>query len=289
MTDTASRDCFAHCEELVRRGDKDRFLATLFAPADKRSYIFALYAFNLEIARIRDAVSDALPGEMRLQWWRDALHGCGHGEVMRHPVAAALLETVERCELSAQPFLDLIEARSFDIYDDAMPTVTHLEAYSKATSSVPMEIAAAILGAAHCTATSTMIDHGGIAYAITGLLRAMPFHASSGQIFLPEDVLRRHGADYRDILAGKDTPQLRAALADLRGLARSHLEDAGNYISAILPQAIPAVLPIALVRPYLDRMERPDYAPFAEMCVVPQWRRQWILWRAARQAACCCA
>ena len=287
MASKAINDCFGHCEELVRRGDKDRFLASLFAPGDKRRYIFAIYAFNLEIARIRDVVSDALPGEMRLQWWRDALSGCGHGEVSRHPVAAALMETVERCDLSCEPFMELIEARSFDIYDETMLTTTHLEAYARATSSVPMSLAASVLGAGECSWTSSMIRHGGTAYAVTGLLRALPFHASCGQIFLPEDVMARHGVRREDVLAGKASPELDAALGELRGLARQHLDEAGTCIRGICKQAVPAVLPIALVRPYLDRMEKPDFQPFQEKCVVPQWRRQWTLWRAAHRASVC--
>jgi len=286
----AARDeCFTHCEDLVRRGDKDRFLASLFAPADKRRYIFALYAFNLEIARIRDLVSDALPGEMRLQWWRDALSGEGHGEVGSHPVAAALIETLDQCDLACQPFMDLIEARTFDIYDEPMPTVRHLEAYARATSSMPMRVAAAILGADRCNWTATMIDHGGTAYALTGLLRAVPFHAASGQIFLPEEVMEKHGANRDDVLSGKSTPELKAVLAEMRDLARDHLGQAGNCVKGICGEAVPAVLPIALVRPYLERMDRPDYEPFGEECVVPQWRRQWILWKAVRAANRTCA
>lgn len=288
MGGPAAADCFSYCEELVRRGDKDRFLASLFAPEDNRKHLFALYAFNLEVARIRDVVSDALPGEMRLQWWRDALAGCGHGEVGRHPVAAALIETLDRCDLSCQPFHDLIEARTFDIYDDPMPTIPDLEAYARATSSQPMAVASEILGVRGCNWTAAMVDHGGIAYAITGLLRAMPFHASRGQIFLPDEIIARHGVDREDLFSARETPELRAALTEVRALARHHLDQAGTCIRDICKQAVPAVLPIALVRPYLQTMDRPGYKPFAEKCVVPQWRRQWTLWKAARTATKTC-
>ncbi len=288
MGGSAAAACYCYCEDVVRRGDKDRFLASLFAPEEGRKHLFALYAFNLEVARIRDVVSDALPGEMRLQWWRDALAGCGHGEVGRHPVAAALIETVEKCDLSRQPLLDLIEARTFDIYDDPMPSVADFEAYCRATSAQPMALATEILGARGCNWTTTMVDHGGTAYAITGLLRAMPFHASRGQVFLPDDVIARHGARREDIFAGNVSPELGAALAELRKLAWHHLNEAGSCIRDICREAVPAVLPIALVRPYLERMDRPGYRPFEEKCVVPQWRRQWILWRAARTATRVC-
>src|SRR5688572_30941058 len=98
-------DAFDHCEEVVRAGDKDRFLATLFAPQKHRRPLFALYAFNLEIARVRELAREPMPGEIRLQWWRDALSGPGHGDVAANPVAAALRETVVRYQLPPQMLL----------------------------------------------------------------------------------------------------------------------------------------------------------------------------------------
>src|SRR5258707_10863917 len=106
-------DHFAHCENLVREADKDRFLATLFAPADRRGALFALYAFNIEVARVREAVREAMAGEIRLQWWRDAIE-MGAREAQAHPVPAPLLDTGDRFGLPVAPLIDLIEARSFD-------------------------------------------------------------------------------------------------------------------------------------------------------------------------------
>jgi phytoene synthase len=69
------QDAFAHCEALLRAADKDRFLTTLFAPAEHRNALIALYAFNVEIARVREVVREALAGEIRLQWWSDIFGG----------------------------------------------------------------------------------------------------------------------------------------------------------------------------------------------------------------------
>ena len=63
----------AHCAALVREHDRDRYLATLFAPAETRDALFALYAFAAEIGRVRDVAREPMPGEIRLQWWRDAI------------------------------------------------------------------------------------------------------------------------------------------------------------------------------------------------------------------------
>src|SRR5450830_1516746 len=109
---------FEHCAALVREADRDRYLATLFAPAEHRDALYALYAFNVEIARVRELAREPLPGEIRLQWWREVLSGERDGESAAHPVAAALHETLARHNLARERLIDLIEARSFDLYDD---------------------------------------------------------------------------------------------------------------------------------------------------------------------------
>src|SRR5208282_2178696 len=58
---------------LVRRHDRDRFQTALFAPAARREALFALYAFNCEIARVRERVTQPTLGQIRLQWWREAI------------------------------------------------------------------------------------------------------------------------------------------------------------------------------------------------------------------------
>ena len=83
------QDAFAYCEAQVRAGDRDRFLAALFAPAQHRAGLFALYAFNLEIARVREAARTPMAGEIRLQWWSDVLAGKARGAP--RPVRSLLL------------------------------------------------------------------------------------------------------------------------------------------------------------------------------------------------------
>src|SRR5262245_49114 len=103
-------DTFDHCEEMVRAGDKDRFLATLFASEKYRRALHAPNAFKLEIARVRELAQQPMAGEIRLQWWRDALLGAGQGEAAAHPVAAALREVVVRYRLPPAALARLIDA-----------------------------------------------------------------------------------------------------------------------------------------------------------------------------------
>lgn len=279
----AEAENLAHVSDLLRQGDKDRFLADLFVPPETRPYVMGLHAFSLETARIRELVSEPMPGEIRLQWWRDGIEGERRGEVAQHPIGALLVEAIERYGLPRQPLYDLIEARSFDLYDDPMGSVGELEGYGAATAGVPMRLAALMLDRGADAALDPVAQSGGIAYALAGLLRAVPLHASRGQVYLPLDVLQRHGADPAVLLSGTADEPLRAAVAEVAALARSHLGLALQAGRDAPPAVLPALLPLALVGPYLDRLERAGFDPFSPRTDLPQWRRQWALWRAARK------
>lgn len=273
---------WSHCETLVRDGDPDRYFATLFAPAETRSHLFALYAFSLEVARVRDAVRESLAGELRLQWWRDALQGEARGDVKANPVAAALDDTIVRFRLPRQAFVDLLDARLFDLYDDPMPSLTDLEGYCGETSSSLIRLASLILSPEH-PGPADAAGHAGVAYAVVGLLRAFPWHARRGQVYVPLPLLQAHHTDRDDVVSGRAGPGLLEALREMRGVARRHLERA-RALNGVLPKAArPAYLPVALVPAFLGQMERADYDPFTTLVELPQWRKQWLLWRAARR------
>ena len=275
------QDAFAHCEGLLRAADKDRFLTTLFAPAERRDALFALYAFNVEIARVREVVREPVAGEIRLQWWSDVLGGADRGEVAAHPVAAALLASMARYRLPPDRFKALIEARRFDLYDEPMATLADLEAYADGASASLVALAAQILAAGSEPDIVALSHHAGLAHALAGLLAAFPIHAARGQLFIPLEILARHGADRLDV-SGPATPQLRAALAELRLCARHHLGAARQLLATAAPTLVPALLPVALAGPTLARMERRGYDPFVPVAIAP-WRRQWLIWRAARR------
>jgi 15-cis-phytoene synthase len=276
------QQAFAHCEALVRAADRDRFLATLFAPRERRGALFALYAFNVEIARVREVVRDPVAGEIRLQWWSDVLAGDGRGEIEAHPVASALRASVARYGLPPERLQTTISARRFDLYSEPIATLADLEAYADGASSSLIALAAQILNGDGASDIDALSHHAGLAHAIAGLLKAFPFHAARGQLFVPLELLERHGADREDVRIGRATPQLRSALADLRDSARRHLRQAQDMARTVSPDAMPALLPVALAGATLARMERGDYDPFVPVEIAP-WRRQWLIWRAARR------
>lgn len=274
-------DAYAHCETLVREGDADRWLACLFAPADLRPHLYALYAFSLDVARVRDIVSDPMPREIRFQWWRDAIDGGARGDIAGHPVAAALLDTIDRFDLPRAALTNLVDARTFDLYDDPMPGIRQLEGYCGETSSALIRLATIVLSVGKDPGGADAAGHCGVAYGITGLLRALPWHAARGQIFLPEDMLKKHGASREDLISGRPSDGLRATIGELIDIARAHLAAGTGKLNEVDAGARAAFLPVSLVEPYLRKMAKRGFDPFRTPAMLPQWRRQWILWRAA--------
>lgn len=275
---------FEQCRAVLRRLDRDRYYSSLFAASPQRDGLQALYAFAAEIARVRDVVSDPLPGEMRLQWWRDLLEGEIRGDAASNPIAAALLRTIERYRLPAGALIRMIEARSLDLYDDPIADFAELEGYCGDTASALIRLGAIILAEGREPGAADAAGHAGVAFALTGLLRALPWHVARGRLYLPEALLRAHGLTREEILARADTPRLRDALAEMRGRARGHLGETRRLIGALKPAAAPAFLHVALVEPYLDRMERKDYAPFTTAVDIGDLRRLLILTRQAFRA-----
>ena len=275
---------YAYCERLLRREDKDRWLASLFVPREARRHIHALYSFSLEAARVREIVSEPLLGEIRFQWWRDALEGAADaGEAKGNPVAAAVLDTIARFDLPKAPLLELIVARGRDLYGDPIEFISALEAYTKATCANIFRLAALILDGAEAAASRDAALHAGIAYGITGLIRALPWHCARGQVFIPVEILQAHGAKRADLAGGHASPGILAALADLRAFARAHLDIFYAGLPGLPEKIHSAFLPVSLCEPYLRLMEKPGYEPFKTAVELPQWKRQRILWRAARR------
>ncbi|TDR89946.1 phytoene/squalene synthase family protein [Enterovirga rhinocerotis] len=269
----------SHCLSLLREHDRDRYWSVLLAPASARGGLAALYAFSVEIARVREAVSAPMPGEIRLQWWRDAIAGEARGDVDAHPVALAIRRTIEAFSLPRQAFLDMIDARVFDLYDDPMPSLPDLEGYLGETSSALMRLAGLVLAGGTDPGFADAAGHAGLAYGLTGLLRALPWHARDGRLVLPKDVLDRYGVTRDDIVRGRGGPGVVQSLAVLRAVARDQDRQARALLKPLPKPLRAAFLPLALVPADLAELDAAA-DPLAVTPERPAWKAIWRLWRA---------
>jgi len=276
--DTSGSESFS--ADLVRTHDFARYASTLFMPSDLRRALLALYAFNVEISRVREQVTQPLPGEIRLHWWTDLLAGVDHGGVEGHPVAAELLLTIRHFRLQVEPLTRLIEEHQFDLYNDPMPSMAALEGYINDTASALFLFAARIAGW-QSPEIDHLARHAGLAQGIAQVIANLPFDASRRQLFVPLQVLQQHGSNIEEIFAGKQTPSVRAALDQLIGEAQRHLQPAFALLADVPPEVRPIFLPLALVRRDLARMSRADADPFVPRGT-PRFQVLWTLWRVSR-------
>jgi phytoene synthase len=271
-------DVFEHAAAVVREHSPDRFVSDLFAPQPARGRLLALHAFDAEIARIRFAVSEPALGEIRMQWWRDAIAG---GEGGGNPLAEALLQTIEAVRLPRPAFDALIEARIFDLYNDPMPTLADFEGYAGETASAVVHLGALILTGGADVGAADASGHTGVALSLRDALLRFGADARRRQLLLPRDRFAALGVGVDAIFAARDTPALREALADLRAAARDHLARAIAALRNLPNEVAPAFLALALVASDLDRLD--TAAPFDPPRLMPLWRRQLRIRRAARR------
>jgi phytoene synthase len=260
-----------YATQYLRETDRDRYLATLVLPPRGREAITALYAFNADIASVRERAKEPAAGEIRLQWWTDALSGKGHGNVRQNPLAEALLSVIADYGLPTPPLTRMITARRFDLYQDPMPDMATFEGYAGETVSALYQVGAMILNGGAPIETGDAAGHLGVAHALVGHLRAFGYNASQGRIFLPWEVFAICGVTEGEVLAGQASDGIAVALTKLADVADEHLRKADAGIAA-LPRELRAVFaPRAVLGQQLRRLS-PD-APFVRMEDVADWRK----------------
>ena len=262
---------------IVRRHDRDRFQTALFAPAARREALFALYAFNYEIARVREAVTQTTLGQIRLEWWRETIAAAyDGGPVRQHEVAEPLTIAIRSFILSRVHFERLIEGRGGDLEDDPPATMVALEDYAEATSAPLVHLALELLGAATADAVAAGREIG-IGYALTGLLRALPFRTGVARPILPADLAAQHGLDPFDYARARDRPALQAVAAAIAAAADHHLQLARTRRRAMPRRALPALLPAVVASGSLTRLRRAGCDPFDPALAIPDPLQGWRL------------
>jgi 15-cis-phytoene synthase len=261
---------------IARAGDPDRTLAALFVPRDARDDLVALYAFNVDLARIAEHVSEPDLGAIRLQWWREAIDHAGEGATTGHPVADAFGAAIRRHRLSRERIAALIDARIFDVATKIMTDWPALQSYLHDTAGTVFMLAAQSLGATD-HALQPISSAAGMAYGLAGLMRALPVHAVQGRVYLPADALKRHGTSPERVRARKADDGLLALLAELRSEAREALDKAQHDIALLDERSRAAFLPLRLVDPYLAALEKKGRDPLRKVADINPLYRLWRL------------
>lgn len=176
--------------EQIRQHDPDRFLLSLFAPADRRAALWTLFAFNHEIAKTREVVSETQLGLIRLQWWREAIGEIYDGQKVReHEVLLPLAAAIQKYDLPRETFERLIYAREFDLEDVPPADLKGFINYADYTTTPLNDLAMTIIGDSE---TESIIRAVSVHYAVTGLVRAVSHMRNQRRMMLPSAVMAAH-------------------------------------------------------------------------------------------------
>lgn len=271
----------SYCAGLARRHDPDRFAAALFAPVARQEALFALIAFNHEVAKTAEVVSEPLLGEIRLQWWSEALAELFEGRVRRHEILEALAGPAAADGLEQAGLERIIEARRRDLAGEPPADLDSLERYCDDTSAALLGLELGVLrggeGGDPGDQRRRAARQIGIAWALVGLLRALPFHARRKRLYLPADHLAAAGVEPGSIFALESSERLAGVVMRLAGRASERLAEGAAAVEA-LPRRERAPLLIGrLARVYLKRLAAADYDPFDPRIAADLPQRSWLL------------
>lgn len=257
MADTI--DPLRECAALVRREEHDRYLTVLYAKSADQPTLFALYAFHAEIAKIRDVVSDPILGEMRLEWWRESVEGLFEGTPRQHEVVLALRDPLEHGAIARSEFEALIDARAPDLYDEQPSSLEDLEVYLRATSGGIQKLAVKVLGGSDISQQAA--EAVGLAWGLTGIMRALPYHVSQNRIYIPRAMMEAAGLTNPARPEGEQKAALAEILKALDMRARDHLAAARERAGGVDARVRNVLRLAPLAEGYLKCLAKAGYDP----------------------------
>jgi phytoene synthase len=258
----------------ARAGEPDRYLAALLAPSRVREDLTALAALSAELARVPRAVREPMMGELRLQWWRDALRMQDERLRTGHPVADAMRAAVRRHDLPLPLLLDVVEGRSVELEGGPMSSEESFRAYLNKIEGAPFVLAARVL-AVPGAAVAAAAAEAGYAYGLARLLLRLPEALSRGRLPLPRSRLEQADVSPRQLLAGQSGRNVERLLASLCSEARAALSLARQHAPKLPRSGHIAFLPLAAVESYLRALERPGRDPLRETASLAPMTRVW--------------
>uniref|UniRef100_A0A224Z2V6 15-cis-phytoene synthase n=1 Tax=Rhipicephalus zambeziensis TaxID=60191 RepID=A0A224Z2V6_9ACAR len=246
----------AYCMDQVKQYDYENYLCSLLLPAGLRRSAFAIRAFNVELAQIRDVVSRADIGVMRIHFWKDAVERVYKGNPPEHPVAQELSVMVQSKQLSRHWMSRMIESRESILGDKPHSTINELEEYAEKSVSSSLYLILQAMGVQN-VACDHVASHVGKLQGLTNLIRGVPFNAAKGRVYLPSDLMAKHKVSQESVARGK--ADLKELIYDIACTAHQHLAKARSLKKDVPRDVRLVYLPAVASSEYLEKLRRTDF------------------------------
>ncbi|ATP12167.1 phytoene synthase [Bartonella henselae] len=268
--------------DILRAADRDRYISVLFAPKKKRRALAALYAFNAEIARIRENVHNPLIGEIRLRWWYDSIAKSEMEKSESNPILSDLFMAMTLFNLPKTAFLRYCDAQILDLYHNPIATLYDLEFYCGETASIILQLSCQILDPDMAQNFTDAYQHAGIAQGLSGVLRLLSFMQSRYQYYLPADMLKALGIKREELESNRISKEQKCHVIEaMVALSRDHYNRFYEYFNMMPKTLKPAFLPLAIIPASLQKAIQLGAAVFQENAALPLLHRYWFITKAA--------
>jgi presqualene diphosphate synthase len=256
------------------------YWAMRLLPKERRDGMYAVYAFCREV----DDIADDWPAAERakgLADWRDEIEAIYAGQP-RHLIARALVAPVERFKLRKSDFHDIVAGMEMDAEADIRaPDLARLDLYCARVAGAVGHLSVHVFGDSSAAA-HRVADALGRALQLTNILRDLDEDAQRGRLYLPREILDRHGIRDTDPARVLRHPALPSVCRDLADIALGHFDAAEQAIGECSRRAMrPATTMGAFYRAMLDAMLRDGWRDPSARVSLSKGRKLWLVLRHA--------
>ncbi|KAI8082412.1 isoprenoid synthase domain-containing protein [Thamnidium elegans] len=283
VTPERMQNALQYCKDSVRQRDYEGYLCVPFFPADKRNTQYAIRAFNVELASIRENVSKTEIGKMRMQFWKDTVDQIYAGNPPQQPIALALAEALKTSTMSSMWMKRIITERTSNLDDHQFMTIKDMETYSENTQSSLLYLQLESLGVKDVSADH-VISHIGKMIGISTFLRSLPFHVSQKRLVLPAEITAKYDIVQENVFRG-EIDGMEDAVYDVATAAYDQLLTARSLMAQVPDAAFPALLAAVPHIKYLENLEKSNFNVFDVKLQKKDWKLPLIMWKSFKSRA----
>lgn len=268
-----------HVHRVVARSGTSFLWGMRVLPAERRRAMYAIYAFCREVDDVADEPGDSAEKKRGLAAWREEIARLYAGEP-RWLTTRALLQPVQRYDLPREEFLAVIDGVETDTAPAVrMGTLDDLLRYCRRVAGAVGMLSIHAFGVPRDPGYQ-IAETLGNAVQLTNILRDVKEDAANGRLYVPLDLMQRHGVPESPLSAVCDQPGFAAACAELAGMARDHYAGTERLLARLGRRQIrPIVLMMAVYRETLRLLEDRGWTRMDRPVRLGRARKLWVALR----------
>lgn len=279
VTSAVSEDDKRQVRAIVRKSGSSFYWAMRLLPRKRREAMFALYALARELDDIADEPGEPTAKLSKLEAWKKEIDALYAG-IPNSPISRALLPAIQYFKLNKREFLELIAGMETDVKGPVIaPSEEDLHLYCRRVAGTIGLLSLAIFGRDEEEAKTFSLALAD-ALQLTNILRDLTEDAAMGRLYLPKELLKRHGVSGATPEAIIRHENLHRVCEELVGQAEEHFRDAREALKKVGAEHLrPAIIMMAVYHEILQRLKRRGWRQLTPKLSLSGSAKAWIAFR----------